>query len=56
MDAPVAWSAEAEENLKKVPPFVRDMAKAMIEEFARGEGAREITPELMKRARAKFGM
>ena len=51
-----AWTPEAMETLSKVPEFVREMAKEMIEQFAMDEGATQITPELIKRARAKFGM
>jgi hypothetical protein len=50
------WTPEAKTTLEKVPEFVREMALEMIEQFAIDEGAREITPELIKRARAKFGM
>jgi len=53
--APV-WTPEALEALERVPEFVREMAKEMIEQFAMDEGASQITPELIKRARAKFGM
>jgi len=50
------WTPEAREAIDKAPEFVREMAREMIEDFARDEGAAEITPELVKRARAKFGM
>jgi len=42
--------------LDKAPEFVRDMARQMIEDFARDHGAKQITPDIVKRARAKFGM
>jgi len=50
------WTPEANEVIEKAPEFVRDMAREMIEHFAADEGATVITPELVKRARAKFGM
>jgi len=50
------WTPEANEVIEKAPEFVREMAREMIEDFARDEGAAEITVELVKRARAKFGM
>jgi len=56
MSGEIVWSDEAEEQLRRVPEFVREVARGMIEDFARDEGVKEITPELMKRARAKFGM
>ena len=55
-DDTMKWSEQAETNLKKVPEFARAMAREMIEDFARSQGANEITPEIMKLARAKFGM
>ncbi len=56
MNEQMEWTDEAKEALEKVPGFVRDVAKQMIEDFGRDEGATEIDKELMKRARAKFGM
>ena len=56
MNEEIKWSEEAKATLDKVPPFAKDMAKDMIEDFARDEGVSEIDAELMKRARAKFGM
>ncbi|MDH5510333.1 MAG: PCP reductase family protein [Nitrospinota bacterium] len=50
------WTPEAHEVIEKAPEFVREMAREMIEDFAKDEGAVEITVELVKRARAKFGM
>ncbi|VAX15025.1 hypothetical protein MNBD_NITROSPINAE01-1650 [hydrothermal vent metagenome] len=56
MSDKIKWAVEAEDKLKKVPPFARDMAKSMIEDFVKDLGETEVTPELMKKARAKFGM
>ncbi|VAX15922.1 hypothetical protein MNBD_NITROSPINAE04-1198 [hydrothermal vent metagenome] len=56
MSDEITWTDEAEKNLEKVPPFVRDFAKTMIEDFVKDQGATEVTAELMKQARAKFGM
>lgn len=56
MEEKIVWSDEAVSDFEKVPEFVRDMAKQMIEEFARDESVTEITPEILKKARAKFGM
>jgi len=52
----IPWTDEAKKNLEKVPGFVRPMAKSMIEDFAVEKGATEVTPEIMKEARARFGM
>lgn len=56
MSDEIKWTAEAEKNMEKVPPFARGMAKGMIEDFVKDLGEIEVTPELMKKARAKFGM
>jgi hypothetical protein len=50
------WTQDAEKLFEKVPPFVRDMARQMIEDYAAEKNAVEITPELLKEARAKLGM
>jgi radical SAM protein with 4Fe4S-binding SPASM domain len=50
------WTSEAEDRVKKVPFFVRSMVKSAIERFAVNNGCREITPELMMKAREKYGM
>ena len=50
------WTPEALERLERVPSFVRSMAKASIEEFARENGHTEITTEVMDTARGNFGM
>lgn len=56
MEEKIAWSDEALADFKRVPEFVRDMAKEMIEEFAKEQNVTQITPEILKKARAKFGM
>jgi radical SAM protein with 4Fe4S-binding SPASM domain len=50
------WTSEAENRVKKVPFFVRSMVKSAIERYAVNNGCREITPELMMKAREKYGM
>jgi len=50
------WTPEGRQFLEKAPEFVREMAREMIEDFAREEGAAQITADLVKRARARFGM
>lgn len=47
----VKWSIEAEEELKKVPAFVRRMAKKAVEEEARKTGKTEITVEDVRAGR-----
>lgn len=56
MEEKINWTDEALTDFKRVPEFVRDMAKEMIEDFAKEQNITEITPEILKKARAKFGM
>ncbi len=49
------WTREAEERLKRVPFFVRDMVRGAAESFAVERGYREITPEIMEELKRKAG-
>jgi len=51
----LAWNAEAESTLERVPPFARGIVRNMVEETARKEGLSEVTLELMMRVRKKMG-
>jgi proto-chlorophyllide reductase subunit len=53
---PVRWTAAAEARLEKVPAFVRPMAKAGIERFARDNGSLEVDEKILDAAREFFGM
>ena len=53
---PIKWTAEAIKMSEKIPPFVRSMAKKMIEDYARENGFSEVTPELVENLASKFGM
>jgi hypothetical protein len=53
---PVRWTAAAEARLAKVPAFVRPMARAGIERFARDNGCREVDEKILEAAREFFGM
>ena len=55
-DPPVRWTAAAEARLAKVPAFVRPMAKAGIERYARDNGCLEVDEEILEAAREFFGM
>lgn len=52
----VAWSAEAQERLGRVPNFVRGMVKKIYADYAKEHGIREITPAIMDTARAELGL
>lgn len=53
---PVRWTAAAEARLERIPAFVRPMARAGIEKFARENGASEVDEEILDAAREFFGM
>jgi hypothetical protein len=53
---PVRWTAAAEARREKVPAFVRPMARAGIEQFARDNGSSEVDERILDAAREFFGM
>lgn len=50
------WDKEAEARLLNIPVFVRPMAKAGIERYAKEKGHKNITLEVMDEARKVYGM
>lgn len=52
----VAWSAEAQERLARVPGFVRGMVKRIYLDYAKERGIAEITPTVMDTARSELGL
>jgi hypothetical protein len=52
----VRWTAAAEARLANIPAFVRPMARAGIERFARENGALEVDEKILDAAREFFGM
>jgi nucleotide-binding universal stress UspA family protein len=55
-EAPLAWTAAAEERLTRVPEgFMRDMTKQRVENLARAEGADTVTLELVQEKYAGWG-
>ena len=51
----LAWSSDAEEELHKIPFFVRGKARRNTERFAEGRGVALITVETLYDAKAHFG-
>ncbi|MEE9202444.1 MAG: PCP reductase family protein [Dehalococcoidia bacterium] len=45
------WTDEALKRLEGAPPFVRPMVKKAVERFARLQGCRQITGEVVEQAR-----
>ncbi len=52
----MAWSAEAQARVERIPAFIRPMARKAIERYALGKGYGTITEEVMDEARAALGM
>ncbi len=48
------WDADAEEELKKVPIYLRKQARKMLIEFARQKGVPRITMAVVEEAKAKY--
>ena len=52
----VVWTPEAEERIKRVPFFVRNMARKTIVNYAKERGITTIDEKLMDQARQEVGM
>ena len=52
----ISWTPEALTRLERVQDFVRAMVKKGIEDTAKQQGIREITPEVMEALRTQMGM
>lgn len=50
------WTKEALARMERVPPFARNMAKKAITDYALENGYKEITEEILQKAREKMGM
>jgi nucleotide-binding universal stress UspA family protein len=51
----IPWTAEAEERLKRIPPFARRMAQKVISERAREQGIAEITADFVQQMARNMG-
>lgn len=52
----LSWDPEAQERLKRVPSFVRKMAKKMVEKSVKNSGRDRVEAEDFDSAAAQFGM
>ena len=50
------WTKEAEERLKRIPSFIRPMAKKGIEQYANENGYSQIDNEVMDAVKDMYGM
>jgi hypothetical protein len=47
----LVWSAAARERVARIPSFVRGVVMQRVESYARRQGRREVTPELLSEIR-----
>ncbi len=52
----IPWAPEAASRLERVPEFVRPMARAGIERFARERGYERMDEKVLEEARGFFGV
>jgi hypothetical protein len=52
----ITWTKEAEERLKRIPSFIRPMAKKGIEQYANENGFSQIDNEVMDAVKDLYGM
>jgi hypothetical protein len=52
----VRWAPEALDRLQRVPSFVRGMVKRIYTDYAKERAIREVTVEVMDRARSDLGL
>jgi hypothetical protein len=48
----LAWSPAARERIERIPSFVRGVVMKRVEDFARRQGAREITLDMLSEIRS----
>ncbi|HXF96641.1 MAG TPA: radical SAM protein [Gemmatimonadales bacterium] len=48
----LAWTAAAQERVARIPSFVRGVVMQRVEAYARRQGRREVTPELLSEIRS----
>ena len=53
MATDIKWAPDAEARIKKVPFFVRPLARRKAEEAARERGMKEVTSALLDEIKAK---
>jgi hypothetical protein len=56
VDTRVRWTPEALERLDRVPNFVRGMVKRIYTDYAKERAIREVSVEVMDRARTDLGL
>jgi ABC-type multidrug transport system ATPase subunit len=53
-EAPGLWTREAEDKVRRAPPFLQGMIRSLVERYAKDHGCRRITPEVVDEVKGKF--
>jgi ABC-type multidrug transport system ATPase subunit len=51
---PDFWTPEAEEKVRRAPPFLQAMIRSLVERYAREQGCRRITPDVVDEVRGRY--
>lgn len=50
----VVWTTEAEEKVRRAPPFLQNMIRSLVERHARDHGCLRITPDVVDEVKGRF--
>lgn len=50
----LSWNAEAEEKVRRAPPFLQKMIRSLVERYAKEHGCCRITPDLVDEVKGRF--
>jgi ABC-type multidrug transport system ATPase subunit len=53
-DESAFWTPEAEERVRRAPPFLQAMIHSLVERYAREHGCRRITPDVVDEVKGRF--
>jgi ABC-type multidrug transport system ATPase subunit len=53
-DESASWTQEAEEKVRRAPPFLQAMIRSLVERHAREHGCRRITPDVVDGVKGRY--
>jgi ABC-2 type transport system ATP-binding protein len=53
-EEPAFWTQEAEEKVRRAPPFLQAMIRSLVGRYAREHGCRRITPDVVDEVRGRY--
>jgi ABC-type multidrug transport system ATPase subunit len=53
-EGPAFWTPEAEEKVRRAPPFLQAMIRSVVERHAREHGCRRITPDVVDAVKGRY--